>query len=369
MGLITKMMSNTRHLQKIYFITGASRSGTTLLSFVLRNHSSIAGLKELQFFGEFWDPREPDQALSDSQLIDAAASVLARQAQGILSSRPTEQDMEQARMLVADLGDAESRPAELFARLAAKLAAAEGKPVPSEQTPRNIFYADALLRLYPEAHVVHMMRDPRAVMASQKKRWQRRQLATDKSRFPLRQSIRVWVNYHPYTVAKLWSRATREASKLKSHPRFTLIRFEDLLEAPEQTVRYLCGRLGVEFEPAMLEVGQINSSHQSSVGGARKGLNKSAIDTWKQTLSTTEIAIVQRMCERGMAENAYFPISVKQHPLGSLWLGITYLFHGAGVLLLNPKRAWIQLRAAMSPKDAGSGGNRPPGDVARGEQR
>ena len=43
--------------QKMLFITGASRSGTTLMSFILRNHADIVGLNELQYFGEFWDPR------------------------------------------------------------------------------------------------------------------------------------------------------------------------------------------------------------------------------------------------------------------------------------------------------------------------
>lgn len=359
-------MSIAKH-QQMYFITGASRSGTTLLSFVLRNHSRIAGFNELQYFGEYWDPRQSGEQLTDQQLAAAAAMVLARQEQGILSSCPTQQQKDRARALVEGLPEGVERPADLFAELARLLADEQGKAIPCEQTPRNIFYADALLRLYPEAHVIHMMRDPRAVMASQKKRWRRRTLATDKSRFPLRQSLRVWVNYHPYTVAKLWNRASAEALRLKNHPRFTVIRFEDLLQEPERTVRYLCERIGVQYEPAMLDVGQINSSHQSSVGGARKGLHKDAMDTWRNTLTPTETAIVQQMCGELMAHNGYASVPAEKTFLGGLWQRITFLFHGLGVVMLNPRRALIQLRALAVPTGGRHGGAS--SDVVPGERQ
>ena len=67
----------------------------------------------------------------------------------------------------------------VFAAAVHQLAQAAGKSIPCEQTPRYIFYARALLEIYPTAQIVHMVRDPRAVMASQKMRWQRRRLAAD----------------------------------------------------------------------------------------------------------------------------------------------------------------------------------------------
>lgn len=372
-------MSNLN--QQMIFITGASRSGTTLLSFVLRNHNRILGLKELQFFGEFWDPRKPQQQLSNKQLIDAAAAILARQSRGILDAKPTEEETASARSLVAELDDGPLKPAELFASALKRLSEAAGGAIPCEQTPRNIFYADSLLRTYPAAHVVHMMRDPRAVTASQKKRWRRRQLAQDRSRVPLRHSLRVWVNYHPFTIARLWNRSSCEANRLRNHPRFTLLRFEDLLEKPEQTISRLCSRLGIDYEPAMLDVGQINSSHQTSVGGARKGLNTAAIDVWKQTLSEPETAIVEKFCMPAMETHGYQPVAKSRSLFSWLWFGFTYFFHILGVILLNPKRGWIQFRALLQPADNGGtevherAVKKPvavehgPTDIATGEQR
>ena len=65
--------------EPILFITGASRSGTTLLSFVLRHHSSVFGLKELHYFGRAWDPRDSRRHVSKKRAVEAAADMLARQ--------------------------------------------------------------------------------------------------------------------------------------------------------------------------------------------------------------------------------------------------------------------------------------------------
>ena len=340
--------------KKMFFITGASRSGTTLLSFVLRNHSQVFGLKELHYFGQFWDACNPEQQLQEGQMQMAAATMFARQRQGILGAKPAQEDMDSAREFIATLPSEDRNAAGLFAGVVQKLTGEGGKSIPCEQTPRNIFYAEALLKAYPNAHVIHMMRDPRAVMASQKQRWKRRQLATDKSGVPLSQSLRVWVNYHPYTVARLWKRASRLAQRLIDHPRFTLLRFEDLLGQSEPTIRSLCESLGIEFEPPMLEVGQINSSHQSSVGGARKGLHTDAIDKWKSTLSTAEIAITERICGSLVEDFGYSKGSQRATGgLGELRYRLSFPLHLAGVMAVNPHRAWIQLQAAL--KSSGSG--------------
>lgn len=338
---------------KMIFITGASRSGTTLLSFVLRNHSDVAGLKELHYFGDHWDPRQPAPELTEQQMVAAAASIFARQAQGILVAKPAKQELAEARNLVAQLKAGQRNAADLFTAAVKRLSGNAGKTIPCEQTPRNIFYAEALLRTYPEARVVHMLRDPRAVMASQKRRWRRRQLAHDRSAFPRSHSLRVWVNYHPYTVARLWMQSTREARRLRDHPRFTLLRFEDLLDAPEQTIRALCARLELAFEPTMLDIAQINSSHQSSAGGARRGFHKEALGTWRTTLSRGEAAIAERRCGPLMTQHGYaLEGRTGSGSSGELPYRLSWLLHALGVLIVNPRRAWVQLQAALRKSTA-----------------
>jgi hypothetical protein len=185
-------------------------------------------------------------------------------------------------------------------------------------------------------------------MASQKMRWQRRRLATTTSRVPNYESLRVWVNYHPYTIARLWSRATATALGLEGDPRVTLVRFEDLVRDPEATVRRLSERLGIGYEPAMLDVGQVNSSHQSSVGGMRKGLNSDAIDQWRRVLSAAETAITEKICAPWMQRFDYASGASRGVAWpASAWYRLSYLAHLGGVLLVNPSRAYVQGRAVM----------------------
>ena len=354
--------------RKLIFITGASRSGTTLLSFVLRNHREVLGLKELQYFGQTWDPRESQRHFSRSQSIAAAAAIFACQEQGILSARIAPAHRRAATELVDGLGDTSANPAVLFAAAVHQLAQAAGKQIPCEQTPRYIFYARALLEIYPTAQVVHMVRDPRAVMASQKMRWQRRRLAADGVMVPRYQSLRVWVNYHPYTVARLWSQATGAALALAQHPRVTLVRFEDLLQQPEATVRQLCGRLGMSYDEKMLDVGQINSSHQSSAGGARRGLHTAAIDTWRQILSRTETAIAERRCAGLMGRFGYqSSAAVPGSPFGELGHRLSYFMHLGGVLLVNPRRAFVQAKALLRPRPASRPASAAAGAASHGD--
>jgi hypothetical protein len=277
---------------KLIFITGASRSGTTLLSFILRRQSEVFGLKELQYFGEIWDPRDGAKKLTTDESVAAVAKMFARQSQGMLAAKTTQQDEDSASEFVESLGESASDPASLFAATVAGICSPSGKTIPCEQTPRNIYYAKALLDVYPDAHVIHMMRDPRAVMASQKQRWMRRRLATDKSAFPRIHTLRAKVNYHPYTISKLWNRASQEAARLDGHPRFTLLKFEDLVLDAEAELKKLCKGIDVDFEAGMLDIAQVNSSHQSSVGGSRQGFNKATIDAWKQKLSATETGLL-----------------------------------------------------------------------------
>jgi len=357
---------------RLIFITGASRSGTTLLSFVLRNNREVFGLKELQYFGEAWDPRAGSRRFSRNQAIEAAAAVFARQEHGILAARVTAAHRHAATALIDNLGQAASDPAAVFAAAVQELTRAAGKSIPCEQTPRNIFYAQALLDTFRTAHVVHVVRDPRAVMASQKMRWQQRRLAASGVAVPRYETLRVWVNYHPYTVARLWSRATSIALGLAEHPRFTLVRFEDLVQQPEATVRGLCDRLALNYDAGMLDVGQINSSHQSSVGGARRGLHATAIDKWREILSPTEIAIVERDCAQLMRRFGYeASASAPASFAGELVQRLSYFAHLGGVVIVNPRRALVQAkalvraRAQASPAAAATGRVAAHGDPPR----
>ena len=193
----------------LLFVTGAGRSGTTMLARMLGSHSAIMAFNEMNYFGAAWDPYDNHCAISARQLTDLAATLLARQTHELWGGSPGDVERAWARRLVHALPEQERTPAGLFAAVLRRQADDAGKSIACEQTPKNIFYAEKLLDLYPNARIIHIVRDPRAVLASQKCRWQLRRLGAH--HLPLSKMIRNRIHYHPYTTGRLWAKATDKA--------------------------------------------------------------------------------------------------------------------------------------------------------------
>jgi hypothetical protein len=327
----------------LLFVTGASRSGTTMLNRVLGTHDRILGMNELHYFGDLWDPSDTEPK-SPEERARLAASLIARQARGIWGSGPGGEELERGRRLADEL-PRDANGMALYAHVVRALALDQGKTIACEQTPRNIFYARRLLDLEPEARVIQLVRDPRSVIASQKNRWRRKKLGG--SNIPWREIVRVWFNYHPHTMAKLWLRAADAGDGLVGHPRFLQVRFEDLVATPEEVVPAICAFVGVEFQPGMLEVPIVGSSQRQDKG--QRGFSKESIESWKGTLSPAEVWMIERVAGAAMQRHGY-RLSGRSPGLGAAGLLVRYPVHLAGVILSNPHRAWIQARAVLGRK-------------------
>lgn len=323
------------------FVTGASRSGTTLVSRILGNHSLVLGLRELHYFGELFDPEKGSRSLDHNTLAQLAQQLSARQRDDLWHAQINPEDREFAETLLAEQPC--SNGFELFSRVTKALALAEGKRVPCEQTPRNIFYAKRLLEHYPNAHVVHLLRDPRGVMASQKNRWKMRKLGG--GNVPWQELVRVRLNYHPITMSKLWNKATEVALELADHPRCHLIKFEALTDDPEQTVHRLCAELGMEFDPNMLAVPHWGSSTVAHTD-QKAGVSAQVADQWRKVLSPAECSVVARLSGELMQKNGYSLGDVEAKVSLGQWL--SYGPHLLGVALANPKRALTVARGMLT---------------------
>ncbi len=138
--------------QTLLFVTGASRSGTTMLNRVLGAHDQILGMNELHYFGEIWDPNDL-RPLNLEQRIRLAEWILARQARGIWGKGPSQFERAQARQLVGTMPDT-TNGMMVYARVVRSLAAQSGKSIPCEQTPRNVLYANRLLEIDPQTKFI-----------------------------------------------------------------------------------------------------------------------------------------------------------------------------------------------------------------------
>ena len=331
----------------LIFVTGASRSGTTLMNRLLGNHSNVLALRELHYFGDLFEPTSTPTELPASQAKPIAAMLFARQRIDFWHAQVTAADEQQAADLLAAPDPSNTAPAlssgyALYAAGVNRLAQQANKTIACEQTPRNIFYADELLAVYPNARIVHMLRDPRGVMASQKQRWQMRKLGANK--VPRLETLRTRVNYHPITMSRLWNGATQRALELVDHPRVRHVTFEDLTADPQLQMQQLCEWLQLDYEPDMLDVPHYGSS--TSTSNEDSSVSNAVSEQWRSLLTPAEQRSIHSLSGELMQACGY----KTDTDIGagvSIGQRLSYPLHLVAVALANPRRALTLARGLL----------------------
>ncbi|HNY55867.1 MAG TPA: sulfotransferase, partial [Chitinophagales bacterium] len=70
---------------KIIFIVGNSRSGTTMMLRIFNNHPQLMVLNELHFFEQLWAPEDKGKAISKEQAVELAAKLMLTQRVGYMT--------------------------------------------------------------------------------------------------------------------------------------------------------------------------------------------------------------------------------------------------------------------------------------------
>jgi hypothetical protein len=148
-----------------------------------------------------------------------------------------------------------------------------------DKTPAHLYHVPTLMTWFPEAKVVHTFRDPRAILASE---WRKR-TAGKFTNFP----ASLFRSFYSFSivlhVTLTWLYAVRLHHRYrKGYPHnYYLAKFEDIINAPEPSVRELCEFLEIEFQPEMLNPPRVGSSYGRG-GGA--GFDKQTLARWQTFL-------------------------------------------------------------------------------------
>ncbi len=253
---------------KPIFVGGCDRSGTTLLAALLAGHRRAIAPPEAQFFLE---------GIAASRSADgddpAAFAAFVRESWRFrLWELPAG--------LPGELATDRSRPAEIMAGLARAYADREGGEGVDrwiDHTPMNIAYAPTLFGEFEAAPMAHIVRDPRAVVASV--------LPLDWGPTSARAGARWWL-----------SRIALGLAAESMFPgRVARIRYESLVRDPLGTLERAGPLLGLEFDPDTVGAGEARlpaytHSQHALVGRAP---DPSRIDAWKTRLSAAQIATIE----------------------------------------------------------------------------
>jgi omega-hydroxy-beta-dihydromenaquinone-9 sulfotransferase len=128
------------------FVVGNSRSGTTIMSFILGNHPQIFTFHELHFFEELCHPRETKNLLSSDAARLLVARLLSIQRDNYIGQGEADHFFPEAEKFITDQSETAHTAPGIFLKFLYYIAHKNNKCRPCEQTPRNVFYAEEIFK-------------------------------------------------------------------------------------------------------------------------------------------------------------------------------------------------------------------------------
>jgi hypothetical protein len=179
-----------------------------------------------------------------------------------------------------------------------------GKARWGNNVPKDIFYIKEIVSFYPDAKVVVCIRDVRDFLTSYQNKWRIAGSADAK---------RLTNLYHPVLTSLLWQASIKQISRIKTlvpSENVMMIRYENLVQETEPTVRDLCRFIGERFEREMLNVTEKNSSF----AGGQKGIYSSSVGRWRRLLTNEEAYIAQKLGGCRLKDLGYSPAGLRVNP-------------------------------------------------------
>lgn len=163
-----------------------------------------------------------------------------------------------------------------------------------EKTPKTETYSRLFDQLFPDARLIQVVRDPRAVFAT------------------IKNSIMSRSDSHAkaHRLPRLWNRSAREIPRLRKAPsRFLVVRYEDLVKNPRDVLETICRFGGIEFNERLLKPTRAGDAWKgnSSFYDSFNGICTAPADKWMDCLTEHEIWWIELHCRRGM-ELAGYPL-------------------------------------------------------------
>jgi len=286
------------------FICGHPKAGTSLLRAVFDSHPQLIVYPEETVFFRRFLPRAagldlPGQlALAEETLIHIfrwqKASPVASQAgfpdrdYSAISYDQVDQAM---RQLVSEscrhAGDILSAAVLAYGQVSGLATASTRGWV--EKSPYNEYYAEQIFTWWPDARCIHILRDPRDNYVSYRRKhpgWQ------------------------PEFFAANWRRSTRagQENRQRFGPLcYHILRYEDLTQSPEATLRQLSGFLDIDWDPSLAAPTRAGEqwAGNSMFADQFLGISAAPVARWRDKLSPSDAAVIEQMAGTPMVEFLY----------------------------------------------------------------
>lgn len=270
---------------RMFFLVGRGRSGTTLLKSILDAHPSLSVAPEGLFVMNLW--RSYRRGAWTPERIRRFAKHL------YLERRMRRWSIDRDELEERWLGMGDPTFARLCAEVyelhADRTAKAPGRLL-GDKNPHYGLFVRELRAVFPHARFVHVVRDYRDNVASYLN-----------VPFDVKSPAALAYRWNRYNAAVLDAAA-------ETPGKFHRLRFEDLVHAPGPTLEALCNFLNVEMHPAMLENREAGSVQglewHRNVG---KPIDAGLAGQWREKLTPGQVAAADRICQPFAAQFGYAP--------------------------------------------------------------
>jgi sulfotransferase family protein len=293
------------------FITGVARSGTTLLSEILSNHSELAITHETHYFRKYWNKNSNvNQTLFKSFLSSPEFAQFGFSEEEINFIKKQVSDNQK------DIVDGT-----IFDLIGSKFINKKKKKYWGEKTPSHHLHIPLIATLFPDAKFICIIRDPRDICLSLKK-------------VPFNTGS-------PISIARRWKRYIKLSFeyKTKYKDRYLEIKYEDLLNSPKDILEKICDHIGLSYEPDLLKWTKaspqtFDMDKEYWKQKALRSIDKTNCKKWVKEMKHGEISFFQQYLGRELKFYGY-DIIVDKININSCLEYIRIIFHWSIIVLSN----------------------------------
>lgn len=269
---------------RVVFITGVGRSGTTVLQSMLHSHSEFHFSPETHFFKRYILPFQLKKKTPSKEIL-ARDTYLKRLSEDLF------------KQVVNSKLQSDSDFTQTFQTI---MKGGENTPLIGDKDTEYVRYFPHLKRFFPDAFMIHIIRDPRDVVASRLK-----------TEWGAKRSLEFHIAEYQYYLKKV----RKEGPELFGE-RFIELKYEDLIANPQVELEKVLQKIGVKFEPTMLEFYKNDNSlvaedEKKWKGNVSKPLQSSNSGKWKESLTVREAALVQKGLRSFFEEMGYERVQEK----------------------------------------------------------
>ena len=290
--------------QRVCFIAGQAKSGTTLVAALLDNHPELLALpQETAYFPTLLKKygSAGRRAQFDYLTNESFSRVLfggePKWREHEYKDFPQRKFLETFERIAFDPANAQR---DLLALMAEAYAATIGTPLDQikrwiEKTPANRNHADEIFARFSDSKLLVTLRDPRAILATQ--------IALEKTRKTKRFSV--------YYVIAHWRVAAKLARRVRAGDLPGLfVQFEQLVSEPARVMKDVCDYLEIQFDPEVVLTPTKIGEPWGGNSAARIAFSQVSAEPaarWQKELSEEEIGWVEWHCRDLMPEFGYEP--------------------------------------------------------------